>query len=71
MCQPDLTMEKKLNANVGVRVEYYNLKLDGYEPDGVKPVICDQSTTDLFPSVNVSYNFNEKASIASGLRTFG
>lgn len=55
-----LNYGEKLNANVGVRVEYYNLKLDGYEPDGVKPVNLDQSTTDLFPSVNVSYNFNEK-----------
>lgn len=50
----------KLNANIGLRMEYYNIKLDGYEADGIKPVNLDQRTTDLFPSVNVAYNLNEK-----------
>lgn len=55
-----LNYGEKLNANIGVRMEYYKLQLDGYEADGVKPVNLDQSTTDLFPSLNISYSFNEK-----------
>ncbi|MBP8759165.1 MAG: TonB-dependent receptor [Parabacteroides sp.] len=55
-----LNYGEKLNANVGVRMEYYRLQLDGFEADGIKPVNLDQSTTDLFPSLNVSYSFNQK-----------
>lgn len=50
----------RLNANVGVRMEYYRLKLDGYESDGIKPVHLDQDATDFFPSVNIAYNLSEK-----------
>ena len=55
-----LTWGERLNANVGVRMEYYQLKLDGYESDGIKPVHLDQNATDFFPSVNIAYNLNEK-----------
>lgn len=55
-----LNWGEKLNANVGVRMEYYQLKLDGYESDGVKPVNLDQNSVDLFPSVNVAYSLNER-----------
>lgn len=55
-----LNWGERLNANVGVRMEYYQLKLDGYESDGIKPVHQDQNATDFFPSVNIAYNLNEK-----------
>lgn len=55
-----LNYGEKLNANIGVRMEYYRLKLDGYESDGIKPVNLDQSSTEFFPSVNVAYNLAEK-----------
>ena len=55
-----LNWGERLNANVGVRMEYYRLKLDGYESDGIKPVHLDQDATDFFPSVNIAYNLSEK-----------
>ena len=55
-----LNWGERLNANVGVRMEYYQLKLDGYESDGIKLVHLDQNATDFFPSVNIAYNLNEK-----------
>lgn len=55
-----LNYGEKLRANIGLRLEYYNLKLDGYESDGIKPVKLDEHITDLFPSLNVSYNLTEK-----------
>lgn len=55
-----LNYGEKLNASVGVRMEYYRLQLDGYESDGVKPVNLDQNSADLFPSVNISYSLNDK-----------
>lgn len=54
-----LNYGERLNANIGVRMEYYKITLDGYESDGVKPVSVDQDFTDLFPSVNVAYSLNE------------
>lgn len=48
---------EKLNANIGVRMEYFNLRLDGYESDGINPVHLDRKSTDFFPSVNIAYNF--------------
>lgn len=55
-----LNWGEALNANVGVRMEYYNLQMDGYSSDGTQPVHLDQGTTDLFPSLNLSYNLSEK-----------
>ncbi len=55
-----LNYGEKLNANVGIRMEYYKLRLDGYEADGIKPVEIDESFTDFFPSVNAAYTLNEK-----------
>jgi len=49
-----------LNANIGVRMEYYNLKMDGYSSDGTTPVHLDNRTSDFFPSVNISYNLSAK-----------
>ncbi len=43
-----------------VRMEYYNLVMDGYSSDGTEPVHLDNDATDFFPSVNVSYNLTEK-----------
>jgi len=55
-----LNYGEKLNANVGVRMEYYKITLDGYESDGVKPISVDQDFTDLFPSLNVAYSLSEQ-----------
>lgn len=55
-----LNYGRALKANVGVRMEYYNLKMDGYSSDGTTPVHLDNRTTDFFPSLNVSYNLSEK-----------
>jgi hypothetical protein len=51
---------RKLDVDVGLRMEYYGLRLNGYESDGVKPVSLDEAVVDYFPSVNMAYNFNEK-----------
>lgn len=58
-----LNYGEKLNANVGVRMEYYRLKLDGYESDGINPVNLDQSTTEFFPSLNVAYSLTDKQQV--------
>ena len=58
-----LNWGEKLNANVGVRMEYYQLKLDGYESDGIKPVHLDQSSTEFFPSLNVAYSLTDKQQV--------
>ncbi len=58
-----LSYGEKLNANIGVRMEYYRLKLDGYESDGIKPVHLDQSSTEFFPSLNVAYSLTEKQQV--------
>ncbi|MDR0430100.1 MAG: TonB-dependent receptor [Tannerellaceae bacterium] len=52
-----------LDANVGIRMEYYTLRLDGYEADGIKPVRMDEHFVDFFPSLNVSYKLNDKHQI--------
>ena len=36
-----------LNANIGVSMEYYQLKMDGYSSDGTTPVHLDNKTTDF------------------------
>lgn len=51
-----LNLDKKLDAYLGVRMEYNKLSLDGYEADGIKPVHIRQNDVDLFPSVNVAYH---------------
>lgn len=58
-----LNCGEKLNANVGVRMEYYRLKLDGYESDGIKPVHLDQNSTEFFPSLNVAYSLTDKQQV--------
>lgn len=58
-----LNYGEKLNANVGVRMEYYRLKLDGYESDGIKPVHLDQNSTEFFPSLNVAYSLTDKQQV--------
>ena len=55
-----LNYGEALNANIGVRMEYYNLKMDGYSSDGTTPVHLDNRTSDFFPSVNISYNLSAK-----------
>lgn len=51
---------KKLIANIGLRTEYNRMQLDGYQSDGLKAVHIDNNAFDLFPSLNASYNVNEK-----------
>lgn len=58
-----LNYGQNLNANVGVRMEYYQLKLDGYESDGINPVHLDQNTTEFFPSLNVAYSLTDKQQV--------
>lgn len=58
-----LNYGEKLNANVGVRMEYYGLTLDGYESDGIKPVHLDQNSTEFFPSLNVAYSLTDKQQV--------
>lgn len=58
-----LNYGENLNANVGVRMEYYQLKLDGYESDGINPVHLDQNTTEFFPSLNVAYSLTDKQQV--------
>ena len=58
-----LNYGEKLNANVGVRMEYYQLKLDGYESDGIKPVHLDQNSTEFFLSLNVAYSLTDKQQV--------
>ena len=51
---------EKLNANAGIRMEYYQLKIDGYESDGIKPVHLNEKSTEFFPSVNMAYSLTDK-----------
>ena len=66
-----LNYGKKLDADIGLRMEYYGLKLNGYESDGIKPVALDEVDVNWFPSVHLAYNFNEKHLVRlSGGRSF-
>jgi len=56
----NLPLGEKVKIYAGVRVENNILKLNGYEADGTKPVNIDRSGFDLFPSVNATYNLNDK-----------
>ncbi len=55
-----LNWGEKLNANAGIRMEYYQLKIDGYESDGIKPVHLNEKSTEFFPSVNMAYSLTDK-----------
>lgn len=55
-----LNYGRRLSADLGLRLEYYGLKLQGYEPDGIKAVSLDEAVTDYFPSLNMAYNFGDK-----------
>ena len=48
-----------LNVSGGVRAEYNRLMLNGYY-NASSPVKVDNPTLQFFPSLNTSYNFNEK-----------
>jgi hypothetical protein len=49
----------KINITAGVRAEYNRLMLQGYY-NASSPVDVDEPEFDLFPSLNSSYNLNEK-----------
>lgn len=49
----------KVNLTAGLRAEYNRLMLQGYY-NASSPVDVDEPEFDLFPSVNSSYNLNEK-----------
>lgn len=50
-----LNYGEALNANIGVRMEYYNLKMDGYSSDGTTPVHLDNRTSDFsLPSISLT-----------------
>ncbi len=61
-----LNWADKLNVYAGARLEHYRIKVDGFQPDGVKEVNVKKDFTDLFPSVNVAYNFDEKHLLRAG-----
>lgn len=48
-----------LNLNAGLRAENYNLKLNGYY-NASSPVNVDESFLNFFPSLNTTFNFNDK-----------
>jgi outer membrane receptor for ferrienterochelin and colicin len=50
----------KINVYMGVRAENNWTQLNGYESDGLKPVEVNEIKLDIFPSLNVSYNLNDK-----------
>lgn len=52
---------KKLNLIAGVRVESNQQKLNGFDNRDGKPVNFNRSIVDVLPSVNLTYNFSEKA----------
>lgn len=49
----------KINLTAGLRAEYNRLMLQGYY-NASSPVDVDEPELDLFPSVNNSYNLNER-----------
>ncbi len=49
----------QLNVSGGVRAEYNRLMLNGYY-NAVSPVKVDNTSIKFFPSLNTSYNLNEK-----------
>ena len=49
-----------LNLNAGVRAELYNFKLNGYYNIS-SPVARNESFINIFPSLNTSYNLNDKS----------
>jgi hypothetical protein len=51
---------KKLTLYTGVRAEYDEQVLKGYDRSG-KEFTINNHQIDLFPSLNVSYNFNDKS----------
>lgn len=62
------SITKKLSFYGGARVELVNLTLDSYDRYG-RPVQVKDKSIDVFPSANLTYNFNEKNLIrlAAGL----
>ncbi|MDR2388642.1 MAG: TonB-dependent receptor [Tannerellaceae bacterium] len=55
-----LPQGKHLEADLGLRMEYYGLHLNGYEADGVRPVTVRENTLDWFPSVHLAWHFNDR-----------
>jgi hypothetical protein len=53
-----LNYGKKIDADIGLRMEYYGLRLNGYESDGIKPVALNEAAVDWFPSVHLAYNIH-------------
>ncbi len=49
---------KRFNLYGGIRAEYNRLLLDGYE-DAIKPVLVDNPSFHLFPSLNASYKLSQ------------
>lgn len=50
----------KLRVYGGIRLEKNTQTLEGFEDSGI-PYRVDNAFTDLFPSVNMTYNFSEKS----------
>ncbi len=62
---------EKLRVGLGARLESYNQQLNSSDNAG-SPINVDTTYTNLLPSLNLIYNFTEKASIRlSGSQTVG
>jgi len=60
----NMPITKKFNIYTGVRIEYNQQILNSFSSDySLRPVKVDKKKTNFFPSINMSYNFTDKALI--------
>jgi outer membrane receptor for ferrienterochelin and colicin len=58
----NLPITKKFNIYTGLRIENNQLLLNSFSSDySLRPVTVDKKKTNFFPSVNMTYNFTDKA----------
>jgi len=60
-----ISISDRITVNGGVRAEQNNQHLDSYDRYN-QPIAIRKDVFDLYPSVNISYNFNEKNLIRAG-----
>lgn len=60
----NISFSKKINLYTGLRIENNRQRLNSYSSDySLRPVNVDIHKTNFFPSINATYNFNEKSLI--------
>ena len=58
----NLPVTKKFNIYTGLRIEHNQLLLNSFSSDySLRPVNVDKKKTNFFPSINMTYNFTDKA----------